>query len=145
MIMDQNIAGQQHQYDAQNINVNANNNNINTNTNNNTLKGKPETSKGLPWLTAGGTPGPAQNHTRHLGPAHRNQHLDYVTKESLSWLFVSVIIPIVFFLTHLRFHWMDSIHNKRSQLDKALWEDQHLIILSVKILIQKKLNPEYFC
>ena len=40
MIMDQNIAGQQHQYDAQNNNVNANSNNINTTNNNNTLKGE---------------------------------------------------------------------------------------------------------
>ena len=84
MILNKNIAGQQHQYDAKDNNLNANNNNINADNANNNLKGKPETSKGLPWLTAGGSPGPAQNHTRHLGPAHCNQHLDYVTKESLS-------------------------------------------------------------
>ena len=52
MMLDENIAGQQHQYDAQNNNVNANINNIHANNANNNLKGKPETSKGLPWLTA---------------------------------------------------------------------------------------------
>ena len=62
-----------------------------------TWRGNRRQAKGCRGWPRGGTPGAAQNHTRHLRPAHCNQHLDYVTKESLSSTTVN-IISIIFIM-----------------------------------------------
>ena len=61
----------------------------------NNIQTKTTTVKGL-WLTAHlARVCPAPNHTRPLSPAHCNQHLDYVTKESLSSTIVCIISLVI--------------------------------------------------
>ena len=95
--------------------------------------------KGL-WLTAAhlaSNSNSAPNHTRPPSPAHCNQHLDYVTKESLSSTIVCIISRIVcsdsrslrYFvplLQYLRHHCHLNICNKFSWLTLTNTEYQNL-------------------